>query len=222
MQFVYSLEAGNNTLSMKDEVYRYIIKARRNKIGDLVFLRNLKDDLIYTYEISDITRKEAILVLKSSKVKVIEANKKLHVIWCVVDPKTIEKQLPYLNEIGVNKISFVYADYSQKSFKLNFEKFEKILINSSSQCGRSSIIKLELIDCLENFLKNNSDVFVLNFSENRISEDISYEKVLIGCEGGFSKDELSNVKTNQIVGLNSNMILKSETAITAIASKILL
>lgn len=222
MQFVYSLDAGNNTLNIQDEIYRYIIKARRNKIGDLVFLRNLKDDLIFTYEISDITRKEAILVLKSSEIKVIQANKKLHIIWCVVDTKTIEKQLPYLNEIGVNKISFVYCEYSQKSFKLNFEKFEKILINSSSQCGRSSIIKLELIDCLDEFLEKNNDVFVLNFSENRISEDICYEKILIGCEGGFSKDELSNVKENKIVGLNSNMILKSETAITAIASKILL
>ncbi len=222
MQFVYSLDAGNNTLNIQDEIYRYIIKARRNKIGDLVFLRNLKDDLIFTYEISDITRKEAILVLKSSEIKVIEANKKLHIICSVVDTKTIEKQLPYLNEIGVNKISFVYCEYSQKSFKLNFEKFEKILINSSSQCGRSSIIKLELIDCLDEFLEKNNDVFVLNFSENRISEDICYEKILIGCEGGFSKDELSNIKENKIVGLNSNMILKSETAITAIASKILL
>ncbi|XPV54809.1 MAG: hypothetical protein ACNI3H_07545 [Halarcobacter ebronensis] len=53
--------------------------------------------------------------------------------WCIVDPKTIEKELPYLNELGVRKITFISCDYSQKNFKLNFEKLEKILVNSSSQ-----------------------------------------------------------------------------------------
>lgn len=222
MQFVYSLDAGNNSLTLNEERYRYIIKARRHKLGDLIFLRNLKDDLLYSYELSNISRKEALLVLKTSEKKVIQANKKLHIIWCIVDIKTIEKQLPYLNEIGVSKISFVYGDYSQKSFKLNFDKFEKILINSSSQCGRSSIIKLDLLDSLDEYLEKNNDVFVLNFSENRISEDMNYEKILIGCEGGFSKREINQFESKQIIGLNSTMILKSETAITAIASKILL
>ena len=43
---------------------------------------------------------------------------KLHIGWCVIDPKTVEKYIASLNEIGVDKITFIYADYSQKISKL--------------------------------------------------------------------------------------------------------
>ncbi len=222
MQFIHNIDAGKLELNICDETYRYIIKARRHKISDLIYFRNLSDDFLYSYEIKNISRKDVLLNLLSKDEKVIEANKKLHLIWCIVDIKTIEKQLPYLNEIGVDKISFAYSEYSQKSFKINFEKLEKILINSSSQCGRSSIIKLDVISNLDEYIKKNNDLYMLNFSKNKILANEEYEKVLIGCEGGFSKDEIDNFSANKIIGLNTNMILKSQTAISSLASKILL
>ena len=222
MQFVYSKFAGDNTLSVETDIYKYLIKARRHKVGDVISFRNLRNALLYEYEINNISKKDATLSLKKSTEKIVEQEKKLHIIWSVVDPKTIEKQLPYLNEIGVDKISFVYADYSQKSFKLNFEKFEKILINSSQQCGRSSIIKLEEIDSLDNFLGSNLNTYALNFSENRLDNSSKIEQIVIGCEGGFSKKEIELFSSDKVIGLESNLILRSETAITAIASKILL
>ena len=117
--------------------------------------------------------------------------------------------------------AFVHCDYSQKNFKPNFEKFEKILINSSQQCGRSSIIKLELEPCLKDFLITYPNTFVLNFSNKNVS-DCDISTIALGCEGGFSKDELSLFSSNRIVGFNTKLILRSETAITAMSSKILL
>jgi 16S rRNA (uracil1498-N3)-methyltransferase len=129
--------------------------------------------------------------------------------------------LPFLNELGVDKISFIYCERSQKSYKLNLEKLNKILINSSSQCGRSNIIKLEIIDSLNNFLQSNNNVIMINFSENKfeILDNCIY---LVGCEGGFSKEEIKLFSNKKTMGLDSNLILKSETAITAISSKALL
>ena len=222
MQFVYNIEAGNESLIIKDDIYKYIIKARRNSVGDKVAFRNLNDTFLYTYEIAMIAKKDASLNFISKEEKIVEQDKKLHILWSVVDPKTIEKQLTYLNEIGVDKITFVYADYSQKNFKLNFEKFEKILINSSQQCGRSSLIKLELIASLDEFLSLNPDTYMLNFSTKTIDEVSDIQTVFIGCEGGVSKCEIEKFDSEKIVGLKSNLILRSETAITAVASKILL
>jgi len=221
MQFLHHNEASEANLIIKDEAYKYLIKARRHKIGDLISFRNLKDKNLYSYEIFNILKKEAILNLISSEEIIKEANDKLHILWAVVDPKTIEKQLPYLNEIGVDKISFYYASYSQKNFKLNFEKFEKILINSSGQCGRSSIIKLELVTSLKDFLRQYPDTYALNFSSKNVSDE-KISSIALGCEGGFSKEELSLFKEENIVGFNSNLILRSETAITSMAAKILL
>lgn len=218
MQFLYSPEVGNDVLTIHSEQHKYLFKVRRHQIGDTLSFRNLKDSCLYVYEVLNITKKDATLQLISNEEKIIESAQKLHIIWSVVDPKTIEKQLPYLNEIGVDKISFYYADYSQKNFKLNFEKFEKILINSSQQCGRSSIIKLDVIKDLSVY----TEAYMLNFSQILIDEVKDIQTIFIGCEGGFSKNEVESFNKDRIVGLNSNLILRSETAVTAVAAKILL
>ena len=127
MQFTYDEFCGNETLEIKDEIYNYLIKARRHKIDDEIYFRNLKDEYIYLYKISFIDKKKALLNLLSKEEKVLENEKKLHLGWCIVDPKTIEKYITSLNEIGIEKITFIYSDFSQKNFKINIEKLEKIL-----------------------------------------------------------------------------------------------
>ncbi|RXJ81313.1 16S rRNA (uracil(1498)-N(3))-methyltransferase [Arcobacter sp. F2176] len=221
MQFVYLPEASLETIKVEGDIYKYLFKARREKIGSTIFFRNLSDNFIYSYEIFDINKKDASLRLIKKEEKIIEVDKKLHIIWAIVDPKTIEKQLPYLNEIGVDKITFFYADYSQKNFKLNIEKFEKILINSSQQCGRSSIIKLEILNSLDEVLTSYKDSFVFNFSNNSVDDNKDIKSIIIGCEGGFSPKELEKFTEEKTVGINSNLILRSETAVTIIAAKLI-
>ena len=223
MQFTYEEFCGSDFLEIKDEVYNYLIKARRHKIDDEIYFRNLKDNNIYLYKINLIDKKKAILNLISAEEKILLNNKNLHLGWCVVDPKTVEKFITSLNEMGVDKITFIYADYSQKNFKINIEKLEKILINSSCQCGRSNIIKLEVCKNLEQFMKENSDVYFLDFSTLCVDDKKDEIKTLvIGCEGGFSQKERDRFNKDFVVGFNSNLILRSETAIISAGAKILL
>lgn len=223
MQFTYDEFCGSEILEISNEVYNYLIKARRHKIDDEIYFRNLKDKNLYLYKIGLIDKRKAILNLISSEEKIVENPKRIELGWCIVDPKTIEKHITSLNEMGVEKITFIYSDYSQKNFKINIEKLEKILINSSSQCGRSSIIKLEISKSLDEFMKKYEDVYFLDFSNNLIDEkkdDI--KRLVIGCEGGFSKNEREKFDKNFVVGLNSNLILRSETATIAATSKLIL
>ena len=223
MQFTYDEFCGTDVLEIKDDVYNYLIKARRHKIDDEIYFRNLKDNNIYLYKINLIDKKKAILNLISAEEKILLNDKKLHLGWCVVDPKTVEKFITSLNEMGVDKITFIYADYSQKNFKINIEKLEKILINSSCQCGRSNIIKLEVCKNLEQFMKENSDVYFLDFSTLCVDDKKDEIKTLvIGCEGGFSQKERDKFNKDFVVGFNSNLILRSETAIISAGAKILL
>lgn len=223
MQFTFDINCGNEFLEISDDTYKYLIKARRHKIDDEIYFRNLKDDLIYLYKLTSISRRSASFSLLKSETKIVKNDNSLHLIWCLVDPKTIEKYLASLNELGVDKITFVYCEYSQKNFKLNFEKLEKILINSSSQCGRSSIIKLEISNSLEEIIKENKNIYFLDFSDVCIDDKKSDIKTLvIGCEGGFSQDERFVFNKENIVGFKSNIILRSETAILSAASKILI
>ena len=223
MQFIYDKNAKNDLLKIEDENYNYIVKARRHKLDDILDFRNLEDDFLYSYKISQIDKKSLFLNLLKKEEKIIENSKKIHLAWCVVDPKTIYENIASLNELGVDKITFVYSDFSQKNFKINFEKLEKILINSSSQCGRSSIIKLDIYKNIDTFIKDNPDTYFLDFSQTSIdSKVLDIKTLMIGTEGGFSKRERELFNKNFIVGFSSNLILKSQTAIISATSKIIL
>lgn len=222
MQFSYDEFCGGDVFEIKDEVYNYIVKARRHKVGDEIYFRNLKDSFIYLYKIEEINKKNALLRLVSKEEKIIKNPKSLHLGWCVIDVKNIEKTLPSLNELGVDKITFIYCEYSQKNFKINIEKLNKILINSSTQCGRSDIIKLEVCNGLEKFLKENSEVYFLDFSQKFVDEKKGDIKTLvIGCEGGFSNKERTGFDKDFVVGFDLPLILRSETAIITATSKII-
>jgi 16S rRNA (uracil1498-N3)-methyltransferase len=223
MQFTFDELSGKDILEIKDENYNYLVKARRHKIDDEIYFRNLKDENIYLYKIVLIDKKKAILNLLRFEKKVLVNKKHIHIGWCVVDPKTIEKHISSLNEMGVDKISFIYSDFSQKNFKINIEKLEKILINSSCQCGRSDIIKLDIYKNLNEFISSNQNIYFLDFSTTLIDEKKDEIKtIIIGCEGGFSKNEKENFDKEFVVGFDSTLILRSETAIISTAAKLIL
>jgi len=221
VQYLYHKDSANPTLQLKGDEHRYIFKVRRHRKGEVIPLRNLKDNNIYLYKIVYLDKKEAHLILEESKELIVKAKKRLHIGWCIIEPKNIEKVLPILNEIGVASISFIYCQRSQKSFKLDFRRLEKILLNSSQQCGRSEIMKLEVFDNLDKFLEIYPNAKALNFSENRLSNIKDIYSIVIGCEGGFSNNEMKLFDNSSIVGLDTPLILKSESAVCAIASNIL-
>ncbi len=222
MQFIYHKDSSKESLVVDGDLYKYIFKVRRLDSTENIYFRNLDDKNIYEYKVLNIDRRKATLELVSFKEKIIEPKKELHIAWCIIDPKSSEKYIASLNELGVTKITFIYCQYSQKQYKPNLEKLEKLLINSSSQCGRSSIIELDICNSLEEFLKNNPNSYMFNFSKNNISnykDDIS--TIIIGCEGGFSQEEVESFNEEKIVGIDNNLILRSETAVLSVTSNIL-
>jgi 16S rRNA (uracil1498-N3)-methyltransferase len=221
LQFVYSEDAGKESLKVEGEIYKYLFKVRRHKAAESIAFRNLLDGMLYMYKIVHIEKKSAMLELESATLKEIKPKKKLHLGWCIIEPKIIEKTLPMLNELGVYKITLIYCERSQKNFKIDLDRLKRILISSSGQCGRSTLMKIEIKKSLEEFLAENKDITVLDFCENKIGSTF-ISSILIGCEGGFTKDERILLKKFEKVGLDVPTILRSETATVSVASKILL
>lgn len=221
MQFIFHKDAKNETLIIESELHKYIFKVRRHNIDKELYFRNLKDKNIYKYKILSIDRRKTTLELIDFKELIIEPLKQLHIGWCIIDFKSIEKNIASLNELGVTKITFIKCEYSQ-NYKINYEKLNKLLINSSQQSGRSNIIELNSCNSLDDFIKENPNSYMFNFSKNSIDNKKSeIDTIILGCEGGFSNNEISKFKPTKIVGIDSNIILRSETAIITIASKIL-
>jgi 16S rRNA (uracil1498-N3)-methyltransferase len=222
MQFVYHKNSGDESIDIDGNLFRHIFGSRREKKKSHIYLRNFETSVIYEYKIESISKKNALIVLVSSKSHEVEPDKFLHIALCMIEPKSIEKALPSLNEIGVSKITFIYCANSQKNYKPNIEKMKNILIESSQQCGRSSIIELDIVDGLEEFLNQNRDTHLLDFGGEYIKIDSNIKTILIGSEGGITKNERDLFDDNLIVGLKSDSILKSTTATICVASRILL
>ena len=126
MQFTYHKDSGDSVLTIEAELHKYLFKIRRHNIDENIYFRNLRDDKLYQYKVLNIDRRKTTLELVSFEEKTVEPSKKLHIGWCVIDFKSVERVIASLNELGVTKITFLACEYSQKQYKINFEKLEKL------------------------------------------------------------------------------------------------
>ncbi len=220
MIFAYHKNSGDKVLIVDGELFRHLFLARRHKLSHIIKVSKLDNKLFY-YKITNITKKQAELTYVQQEY-VNYSNKYLHIGWCIIDSNIIKNTLPSLNQLGVSKISFIKSTRSQ-NFSLDINKFNKILINSSQQCGRLDLMELDIIDGLDNFLINNSDSVLLDFNgKKNINNYKNITTIVIGAEGGLTNDEIALFVKEKTVSLNCNYVLKSENAVLGIAAKILL
>jgi 16S rRNA (uracil1498-N3)-methyltransferase len=223
MIFSYDDKSGAELLKIEGENFRHLFLARRSSEGEKFLFRNLKDAFLYEYEAVLIGKKEATLKLIATLPDKKPEAKRCDIAWCVVDPKTIEKTLPMLNEIGVQNLYFIYAARSQKNFKIDMERINRIIINSCCQCGRSDLMKISIFKDFKDFCDAKKDFCVLDFGGESVS-DADNNIFLIGPEGGFNEDEKSflSKKAKKILSFNTPNVLRSETAVVAAASLLII
>ena len=223
MIYLFNEQAAQENFSIKGEDFKYLIKVRRHKEGDKLGFRNKEDiNTLHMYKLIKIEPRSAVFELISSKILKIKAKKDLHVAWCVIDSKSVEKVLASLNEVGVKKITFIYCERSQKNFKADFKRYERIIEASNQQCGRTELMEFSTCKNIENFIKEYPDTKVFDFTDKTLQCESDFTTVLIGCEGGFSPKEKEFLQNQEVFRLDTPMVLRSESAALAVASKILL
>lgn len=223
MIYIFDDEAGEPALHVKGEMHKYLIKVRRHKEGDEISFRSRENiEILHKYKIDVVEPRSAELSLVSSEQLEVKSEKPLHVGWCIIDANSIEKVLPSLCEIGVERVSFIACDRSQKNTKLDFKRFQRIMEASMQQCGRSTYIEFDIYKNVEEFITKFPDVDVFDFCDETPKDYGAIKRVLIGCEGGFSPKERELLSSLKRFRLNTPMVLRSESAVVAVASKIVL
>jgi 16S rRNA (uracil1498-N3)-methyltransferase len=220
VKFLLHPDAGAPELSVSGDDYKYLIKVRRHKSGDLIAFRSrraLQEEFRYRLERTE--GKSALFRLESRREAPCEATRKLHIGWCLVDPKTVEKTLPMLSELGVGTITFIHCRRSQRNFRLDFERFERILESSIIQCGRTSLIELRESRSLGDFLNDHPDAVVMDFGGEPLRGDEGIDTIVIGCEGGFDDSERKLFRNIRSFAVPT--VLRSETAAVAAAAALL-
>jgi len=220
--YILHEDASKQKIKIKGELFKYLVKVRRHTIDDHINFRN-KEDIknLYSYKITNLDGRSLELELVDFVVQEVKSAKNLHIGWCKIDVKSVEKVLASLNEMGVNKITFIDCDRSQKNFKLDYKRFERILDASSQQCGRTFMMEFDSCKNIQEFITKYPDTQVFDFCENILKDGDDFKNILIGCEGGFSKDEKELLKSQDVFMLNNPMVMRSESAVMAVSSKIL-
>jgi 16S rRNA (uracil1498-N3)-methyltransferase len=223
VRFLFHDDAGAQRVTLKGEEYKYVVKVRRHGVGDTLALRRRdRSEILYTYRLDAADGRQGALQLLSEAKLSIGAQKRLHLGWCLIDPKSVEKVLPQLNEMGVAKITFIACDRSQRQFKADFARLNRILEASMQQCGRSDWMVLDTAPSLRTFLSANPQTVVLDFCEETLGSTEEIDTVVIGCEGGFSDAERAAIASCRTARLATPLILRSESAAVAAAAKLLL
>lgn len=227
MQFLCQQNAGDFQVEIINDDFTYLIKARRFGVDSVVKMRNLKDKKLYTYAITEIKKKSALLTKISEQDLQNSHSSPLHLLWAIIDPKVIEKTLPFLNELGIPRISFFYAEFSQRQFSLNLQRMQKILISSSQQCGRIDLMELEVLKDFDCVCERYAPFYAFDFGGMDVREHNPFKqdskslenasvRVMVGAEGGFSQRERQRFA--KIITLNDTLILRSESASVFLAS----
>jgi 16S rRNA (uracil1498-N3)-methyltransferase len=178
-------------------------------------------------EIEKIEKKQTSLKIRERRAPFApESDLDLTLAIAVLKGEKFDLVIQKAVELGI--INFVpmitkRGDVKPKNFDKKIERFEKIIIESSKQCGRATLMRIsEPID-FEEFIATATGAKIL-FSERNgksFSEINSDKKItaVIGSEGGWEDAEIELARQNdfQIITLGGR-ILRAETAAISITT----
>ena len=215
MQLFYTSNPNSNYLD-KEEFY-HCIKVLRNKKNKKIHLTDGKGNL-YESKILNISKQKCEIELpkkiKSEKQKIIS-----HIVIAPTKSyNRIEWAVEKLTEIGINKISFIYTNNSERR-ELKVERLQKKSISAMKQSKSLFKPVIENIISLNKLLekyKNYENKFVADIKSNKTLNKIKVvgnSIFLIGPEGDFTSEEMKKISINGFTKITlGNKVLRTETA----------
>ena len=232
--FISKNAVKSDSIFIVDEDYRHLIKVLRAKIGDCIGISDNKDTR-YEAVLKEIDRASATLKIISSK-SIIRRMPQIHLYLCVLKKDAMEIAIQKNTEIGVDVIipvisSRVVVEITEKKKEGRLLRWQQIAYNASKQSRRSFVCKVLNPLKIENIEPEDYDVFFLpyegsvdrreNSSLKKLMDFFKGDKIkkmkkiafIIGPEGGFEDNEVSQIMKRDAVVINfGKNILRSETA----------
>ena len=221
---LYFLE--NLSLNLVDKLDKsqshYILKVMRLKIGDNISLFNKSGE----WEAKILNISKTIVEFKvTQQLRQKENSKELWLAFSPIKSNYFNFMIQKATELGVTKFFPIIFDRTVVR-KINKERLNKILIESSEQSNRLIVPTIEEPKTLNEFLNLNNFELIftdLNSKNTKIDTSKLSNKpicIIIGPEGDFSESERQKIlsyKGVQPIKINEN-ILRSETAVISAIS----
>lgn len=201
----------------------------RLRLGDKVILFN-GNGYEYTANITKFSKNFVITYLEHTHIAVAD-NSKFSLTLCIslIANDKMDMAIQKSIELGVNKIIPIISQYSKRvdadKIVKKLEHWRKIIINSSEQCGANKIAEITAPVNFQKLITQNAknsiqELKLIASPHNNASKlpKIAPQNIslIIGPEGGFTQDEVTQAFNAQYLNLYlGSRILRAETAVIA-------
>tara|TARA_B100001964_G_scaffold37308_1_gene40408 strand:+ start:2332 stop:3060 length:729 start_codon:yes stop_codon:yes gene_type:complete len=232
-RFYVPFHTGLNNLWIDSSESHHIIHVKRLRIGDNIIVFNGTGDE-FEAEIEDIEGNRVKVRINQQRIISKENIFGIDIAFAIPKGKRSHLLIQKCTELGVHKL--IPINYARSVVKLKddcsvkIEKWQKIAIEASKQCGRNTIAEIGNVVDFENIL-NTADSYDLPLFACSQSDSDNLKSTLqehpkpnnilsfIGPEGGFTSNEIEMAKRAgcKFVSLGSR-ILRVETAAIAVSA----
>lgn len=219
-----------STAELVGEEFEHAKNVLRIGVGaEVILLDNSGNE--YTAVVAQVEKKRMLLNIVRSEVGAREANAEVCLLFGYL--KNADKNefiVQKAVELGVKKIGVFSSVFSSAYMNANkLERLNKVSKEAAKQCLRAVAPKVEYFDTLDSALQSvsacDNKLFACEFAEK---SDLEIEKIngstaiVIGSEGGFSREEADNAKANgfSFVSLGKR-ILRAETAAVSLTAVVM-
>ncbi|AIT09041.1 16S rRNA methyltransferase [Candidatus Francisella endociliophora] len=223
--FFAEISQENRNLAISGEYYNYFKNVLRLKKSDTIELFNNKDGLQYKTKIISIDNKAINLEVIDSRIVENENPYTTNLYQSLIKNENFELVIQKATELGVNNIYPIITEYTnhkfdKKGFSKKIERWNKIAISATEQCGRVFIPTIHTPIELTNIKYSLEDLNLTLCPYSKTTDDFKTKvqnhsniNIFIGPEGGFSDNEMSLFKQVDFKMINlGKRILKAETA----------
>jgi len=215
---------GQSPQKLTKDAAHHLIHVLRLQCGDNITLFD-GNNTEYHAVISGMTKSHVEVDIPETIHRSLESPLKIHLFQAIIRFDKLDWIIQKATELGITEITPVQCQRSQ--MKLNTERFnkkwqhwQKIMINACEQCGRNQLPRINTPDTLP-IIANHCDAalkLVPHPNANTpilslASKQASKIAIVIGPEGGFTKDETSRLTQHDFINVSLGpRILRAETA----------
>jgi 16S rRNA (uracil1498-N3)-methyltransferase len=207
------------SISLTGDAFHHLKNVARIKLGEKLLVLN-GNGLKIECTVEAVEKRSIIVSVKD--ITVVKEERHFDVVFCLTKKNSIELAIKMAVELNIRNFYISQSDYSQKMNTFKQSRVYSLVESAVIQSNAPYLTQVSIVDNLLLFLKQNAsnykkiNVFDLESSAPKSREDQDgVELIVIGPEGGLSKDEreaLRKIKTCDIHSLPLN-IMRAPTAL---------
>lgn len=223
-RYFTSFKDEKNITISNDDIF-HIVKVMRMKINDQFEINN--DGDIYLAQINSLAPFSFKIIKKIDENR--ELKTKITLLYCLPKGDKIDLVLQKATELGVKQIVLVnssrcIAKINDENKEKKLARFNKIIKEATEQCKRNNLPALKDVIKFNEISNYQSDLNLIAYENSKMSNQELKDllrnfkgntvTILIGAEGGFSKEEVEHALKNNFISISlGNRILRSETSV---------